>query len=610
MTEADVVMDDETKVSPLDKLHEYLTSAVPLQRAIILRDIVSICVSLGFHNVSADLLPHLSILANDSEVAVRQVLAQNIGALGEYLAGLNDEAAYESIIHSLLPVVVSMLKDSLSHQVVELAQTSIVKIAAVVTPGDRENHILKVIKGMAESDDADQRMTAPKLMADLAGLLGEDITKEHLVPDLVKLAADPMFRVRKATAQNMGGVCAAVGAAFTASTLLPVYLNLSRDEIWGVRKACVESLVSVSQACDSEIRGSQLVSLFERFSEDVSRWVKNCAFQNMGQFIATLKSSQITPKFLQTYTAMADPNGKSEETDVYSYCAFSFPAVLLTVGPQRWSELSQAYLHLVKDVQWKVRRTLSHSLHEVAKILGTEITENILVPISDLFLKDLDEVKVGVLKNFANFLRCLTPASRERYLSLLNDPQVEIDNWRFRKILAAQIGAIADLFNPTQVKAVVIPFAMSLARDKVAMVRNVTVNNFGALFRTLISRGNNDTENTQHLVQLVTELAEDNEVYQHRQVFIGIVEHIANFVPDKFLIDNFSGPLLALATDPVPNVRLKCASAISTLSKKGIIKDQSFSKALRKFREEDEDEDVVFFANVDLQGIPRVPDSP
>ena len=55
--------------------------------------------------------------------------------------------------------------------------------------------------------------------------------------------------------------------------------------------------------------------------------------------------------------------------------------------------------------QWKVRRTLAFSLHELAVIVGEEITQIDLVPVFDGFLKDLDEVRVGVLKHLADFLR-------------------------------------------------------------------------------------------------------------------------------------------------------------------------------------------------------------
>jgi len=56
-------------------------------------------------------------------------------------------------------------------------------------------------------------------------------------------------------------------------------------------------------------------------------------------------------------------------------------------------------------MQWKVRRTLAFSIHHLAVILGEELTCSDLVPVFDDLLKDLDEVRVGLLKHFVDFLQ-------------------------------------------------------------------------------------------------------------------------------------------------------------------------------------------------------------
>lgn len=55
--------------------------------------------------------------------------------------------------------------------------------------------------------------------------------------------------------------------------------------------------------------------------------------------------------------------------------------------------------------QWKVRRTLAFSIHELALVLGSEITRIELVPTFNSFLKDLDEVRGN--ENIENYTcRC------------------------------------------------------------------------------------------------------------------------------------------------------------------------------------------------------------
>lgn len=128
----------------------------------------------------------------------------------------------------------------------------------------------------------------------------------------------------------------------------------------------------------------------------------------------------MTPDLLELYVRMASPTDSSLETEFSEFCAFNFPgvfnccplsrsltlsflshqpsstsstAVIQAVGPEGWPRLKEAFRQLTTDLQWKVRRTLAFSLHEVAKILGREHTESDLVPVFDSFLKDIEEVE-------------------------------------------------------------------------------------------------------------------------------------------------------------------------------------------------------------------------
>lgn len=55
--------------------------------------------------------------------------------------------------------------------------------------------------------------------------------------------------------------------------------------------------------------------------------------------------------------------------------------------------------------QWKIRRVLAFSLHELARVLGTEITCQDILPIFEEYCtKDVDDVKIGTLTHLAEFL--------------------------------------------------------------------------------------------------------------------------------------------------------------------------------------------------------------
>ena len=123
--------------------------------------------------------------------------------------------------------------------------------------------------------------------------------------------------------------------------------------------------------------------------------------------------------------------------------------------------------------QWKVRRTLAFSIHELAVILGEELAQSDLLPIFEGFIKDLDEVRIGVLKYLTNFLRLLPVSHRREYLPSLCDflKQDNDSNWRFRLELALQLSPMVDLFTAEECYKYICPVALTLLADKVVHIR-------------------------------------------------------------------------------------------------------------------------------------------
>lgn len=183
--------------------------------------------------------------------------------------------------------------------------------------------------------------------------------------------------------------------------------------------------------------------------------------------------------------SMTDPNlAQTTDTDMAYHCAYSLPAVALTLGSQNWHLLKNTAESLAADMQYKVRRTVACSLHELALILGPEIAASSLTPLFDGFIKDLDEVRIGVLNNLAHFLKLITPVQRSVYLPRLAD-FLRTDsewNWRFRQELARQLLMAVSLFRPSDAAKHLAGIAHELMCDKVAAVRQVALSLVSQIF--------------------------------------------------------------------------------------------------------------------------------
>lgn len=413
----------------------------------------------------------------------------------------------------------------------------------------------------------DLRVTAAILLNSLAHTLGPELVSQFVLPEVICLAEDPVFRVRKAVAAHCGAIAVAAGPVATAKRLLPAFKTLCKDDIWGVRKACAEAMVPLSRALEPSLRLSELAPLYERLCTDASKWVRAAAYQWAGTFIATLPGPKVPASLLAHYVraGMAGctplniggapapvapsgagagsaaaastglgPSGASSgnldfdggnvtddstapaapapaaaaagtagtvsssaaatpgaallcdlDLDLGQVTAFAFPAVALTLGRARWAgELRPLWTALTRDVQRVVRRPLACALHELARILGPELTDSDLLPVFDLYLQDNSEaVRQGVMRHAAAFLAVLPPPTREAYLPVLAEMRdgCAPRAWRARRALAGQVGALGSLFSPLATFSIVTPWALGLLLDPVADVRHAAATGWGPL---------------------------------------------------------------------------------------------------------------------------------
>merc|ERR1719266_2854935 len=299
---------------------------------------------------------------------------------------------------------------------------------------------------------------------------------------------------------------------------------------------------------------------------------------------ATLQS--IVPQLLvDHFVSMMDPSrAQTVDSEIAHHCAFSLPAVALTIGRNNWPLLRETYDVLASDMQWKVRRTLASSIHELGIILGEEAAGQDLIPIFNGFLKDLDEVRIGLLKHLADFLKLLKRSDRKEYLPRLSE-FLKMDNernWRFREELANQIGHLVILFSPDEVKEHLSPIALVLLKDKVSSVRQSSVNVHTNILKYLLhgpppgSRGSSPIPEYSAedgvslarilLAELVEELARV-ERWTYRQTYALLCHHIfsSSAMSNEQFGTEILHNLLDLAWDEVPNVRIVVARALHSI---------------------------------------------
>eukprot|EP01094_Clydonella_sp_ATCC50884_P019139 TRINITY_DN3679_c0_g1_i1.p1 TRINITY_DN3679_c0_g1~~TRINITY_DN3679_c0_g1_i1.p1 ORF type:complete len:563 (-),score=208.60 TRINITY_DN3679_c0_g1_i1:427-2115(-) len=539
-------------------------------------------------------MPVVQPLVVDENVQVRCVAADSLQMMCALMDPHNPNSK---------PSTLELLRGRILALAPRTASDRLPEVAAC---GDRpasflfHSKVQPLLLELSENEEMEEhRVIAAELLHKIA-LVFPSYLNQELLHMLVRSSSDAQFRVRKAVALALGPCCLKLGNELVKESGLPTFLQLCGDDIWGVRKACAESLVSLSQSVSSEEREHKLVPVFEKFTTDLSRWVRTSAYQNLGPLIATFEPGCVPSRLLECFISMKGGNEfVSGGSDIVLHCAYSFPGVLLTVGAEGWGELKELYSHLSQDLQWKVRQTLSYSLHEVARVIGTAATEEDLLPAFDLFLKDLDQVKLGVVTHLSAFLKVLSPDTRQNYVAIVEEIQAESVNWRFRRLIAQQLKEIATLMGVDTIRSSVIPMASELCLDQVARVREAAVKDIGPLLLHVRER---DESLLSELVSALTQLAENSSCI-HRQTFAHLCEQLAPCIPPEMFAEIAFPALRTLASDPAANVRFVCARALAQHvdGKDGFGSIADEVAALIARLKEDGDREVRYFAHWPLR---------
>lgn len=487
------------------------------------------------------------------------------------------------VIDVILPIVARLLEDD-KTEVRQAAVATIASISTLITKEDIGHSVLTIVLHIAHEDEKEElRMTASELFNALAERFGGDLCKQFVVPEVVCLSEDPVFRVRKSVALNFHNICQMGDNHELNERLIPAFVKLSQDNMYRVRKACAESLSNISKSIkDNDIKNGVLVPIFLSLAQDPSKAVKQAALQQLGLFISTLaikENMRLMVTMIAQFNSMVyDPTGDPAiDSELKYYCAYHFPGVLQSVGVDRWSQMKEVYKTLAASKILVVQQTVAFSLHEVARLVCSgvnSVVDDDLVSIFEDMIQDVETIQSAVIKYIASFLETLPESTRVSYLPLLHDILHSTNpfNWRLRRCLALQLSKLATLPPIESVYESLFPLAMTLLQDPVSCVRKDSYSGIAKLIQILFDHSikNPDDQLVKKHLQLIATAINSlatGETYQMRQLWIELFNQFLLDMNRQAIETYFIDVLANLASDPVCNVRVSFAFLLSAWTK-------------------------------------------
>jgi serine/threonine-protein phosphatase 4 regulatory subunit 1 len=308
----------------------------------------------------------------------------------------------------------------------------------------------------------------------------DEAIQQAFVDELDGISQDPVYWVRKEACFALGALAKVVPDEVIQISLvriifclvefvsnlfaqLPLLKSLLVDPNDQVRHSVLFALPAILSRLSWVQRRQLALDTLIPMSRDESGEVRSRVFESLGEVIYTFHAQRhdndmdVVSKeedegggppleLIEMFLGLTSLGGKgtpppsgipqtlSEDAYIDAarplILAFNFPAVTLVLGQERWKDLRELYLTLTRNALIDVRRTLSASIGELARIIGSDNSGTDLVDVwCRLAGSEEEEVRMRLVECLQVFLEVLDQEAREVVIRAVID-HWELGTWR------------------------------------------------------------------------------------------------------------------------------------------------------------------------------------
>lgn len=561
-------MDDEIDYSmpPLQRLQEYVKSNQDFKLIHCSECVIDCASVVTLEQVHSILIPSIKTLLNYEDEEISDSMLMMVPDFVDALFDNFPDDAEDLLTQSILPLVHDIGTDQ-SDQYAE-------SYAALAVKLDTDYYIkneVPFLQELAQNDDEITRLTVTNILLFLVEHINPSLWYNGLFAIISDLSSDSSAEIRTKIPPLIALYTKQLQSPREKTLLSAKFVLFIRDSADNVRVAAAESLVTLCTALDASSNLVTVIPAARQLLNDQSELTRTTMKKNIGPLVAQLGKQADRSLVSQYCNALF-----STDANIAYAAAYSFPAVAISIGADRFDELRSGFDHASASREFMVRRTLAYGLIEYATILGPED----LYDATMNFLKDIPSVSVGILTNLDRFIEFLID-KKDDFLWALQDP-CRFKEWRLRMEISKQLRKCQQFFKREDLVAI----AKQLVIDGVWVVRCDAADSFVELM---------DDDD----VKFVCNLASYREYYVREEASRIIRLMDSNYI-DENEKDVFDA-LKKLSEDKVANVKIEAARAARYLLKER--EDCGELKAIYEKLKNDKDADVIYAINNDIEEI-------
>ncbi|TFK57295.1 ARM repeat-containing protein [Heliocybe sulcata] len=577
-------------IAPIAILMDELRAEDVQLRLNAIHRVSTIALALGPERAREELIPFLQESVDDED-EVLLALAEELGrSFEEYLGGPEYAHVLLGPLENLAAVEETLVRDK--------AAESISKVAGVLSSGQIETYYIPLLRRLSRGEWFTSRTSSAALFAPVYAKVSPPI-QEELRKGYAALGSDDTPMVRRAAAKWLGSFIKELSKQHVLSDGLPIYRRLQSDDQDSVRLLTVEDLIVIAQQLSPAEVKEQLLKQIRQSVSDKSWRVRYMAANHFNELAEAVGQELVREELIGHYVQLL----KDNEAEVRTAGSGQIPGFAKLLDREViLARMVPCVRDLSKDASQHVRAALANQISGLAPLLGKDATIEHLLPLFLTLLKDeFPEVRLNIISKLETVntvigIELLSESLLPAIVELAEDK-----SWRVRQAIIEYIPLLATQLGKPFFDEQLGNLCMEWLGDTVYSIREAATVNLKKLAEVFGVEWAKVA-----IVPKVVGMGQHPN-YLYRLTTIQAISSMAPSLNLDIIRSDILAPLLALATDPIPNIRFNVAKALEVLATTyGTTPDgkelcQQRIIPLLEQMKQDQDADVRYFATRALQ---------
>ena len=430
-----------------------------------------------------------------------------------------------------------------------------------------------------------------------------------LNPNLRKvsvIAIAKIIKIFKNKCQELKNLKKNDNKKFSAKNFVALIEKLAKDKDNNVRYKIIEKIGEIIAPLDQDELSLELFEFYKNFCKKHNEHKKSqnplgATFQELGNpLLNKIKISGLNGgnysylndedsiDFNEVNSMENDYNRQLTQKELSYYLAYNFPAILFCYGSKYWNDLKDIYYDFCFEEDLAIRLSIISSFHEIANIVGKEITQNELLPIYDKFLESNDnyEQKLSI-KNLPQILIKVDKKVKERYYKYFEPVSIFIDNtgnkvrnfnflnWKNKLNVIEGILCYYNLYDNDIIYKSILPQCILFSLDKYYKVRKTS----SKVLATLLLYLYQQNYKKEQIIKTIKNFA----FYKKFKIRINFIKFLPVFLQDKdFYNKEIKNNIkIIVMKDKILDVKIALAKVLKKIinnEKEELSKDEDINK--------------------------------